>query len=323
MSTIKLYKASSFKYTPFDNFEIGDLDYLKQNNIIIVENVKDADIIISQNFKFLKKYFWRAMLGKKFLIWTLEPRFDTHFKSSKKYLLGIFKCHFMNIYTRDIFVTNISIHCKKINQTLHFLPENFLLQSRKIVVLMSYYKGVEAESLICNGENIDLIALRSKIALAGNEANIIDVYGKGWPKGVSIEDSRDGDWGGSKGKILEKYNFNLCFENTAAFNYMTEKIWDSIQNYCLPIYYGKNTNAYEIFPKDSFIDYGEFNSTDELFNFISKMTSEEFVIRMNKCIQVYNSISEKGEALVQSERKKTLDKIISKLHSIRKGLDEN
>ncbi|WP_228519068.1 glycosyltransferase family 10 domain-containing protein [Flavobacterium sp. LC2016-12] len=316
MSLIKLYKASSFKYTPFDDFEEGDLDYLNQNNIVIVDNVKDSDVIISQNFKFLKKYFWRTFFGKKFLIWTVEPRFDTHFESSKKYLFGLFSCHFMNIYTRDIFVTNISIHRKKMNQTLGLLPKDFLLDSKKIVALMSYYKGIKSPPLMHNGENIDLINLRSKIALEGNKINLIDIYGKGWPKGVSIEDSRDGNWGPSKTNVLDKYNFNLCFENTATYNYMTEKIWDSIQNYCLPIYYGKNTNAYEIFPTDSFIDYSNFKCPNELFEFINKMTTEEFIIRMNRCLEVYNSISEQGILLANSERKKTLDKIVNKLKSI-------
>lgn len=318
MSTIKLYKASSFKYTPFENFEEGDLAYLNQNNIVIVTNVNEANVIISQNLKFLKKYFWRVLFGKQFLIWTVEPRFDTHFNSSKKYLLGLLKCHFMNIYTKDIFVTNISIHRKKINKTLELLSEDFLLSSKKIVVLMSYYKGTEAPPLIYKGENIDLIALRSKIALEGNKKNLIDIYGKGWPKGVSIEDTRDGDWGTSKISILNKYNFNLCFENTAAHNYMTEKIWDSIENYCLPIYYGKNTNAYEIFPKNSFIDYADFKSQEDFFSFITNISSQEFVMRMNKCLKVYNSISEKGTSLIKDERKKTLDKIVEKLFSMKK-----
>lgn len=316
MNLIKLYKASSFKYTPFDDFQQGDLDYLKLNNIVIVNKVEDANVIISQNFKFLIKHFWRIFFNMRFLIWTLEPRFDTHFVSSKKYFLGLFKCYFMNIYTKDVFVTNISVHCRKINKTLHFLSDDFLLESKKIVALMSYYKGLESRSLIFNGKNIDLIALRTKIALEGNEINVIDVYGKGWPKGVSIEDSREGEWENSKGKILEKYNFNLCFENTAAYNYMTEKIWDSIQNYCLPIYYSKNTNAYEIFPKESFIDYADFNSPAELFNFINSMSTEEFIIRLNRCVQVYNTISEKGISLVKSERKKTLDKIVEKIRHI-------
>ena len=66
----------------------------------------------------------------------------------------------------------------------------------------------------------------------------------GWPKGVSKEDSREGDWVERKKQLLDNYHFNLSFENTAAYNYMTEKIWDSIENYCLPIYYGKHTNVY-------------------------------------------------------------------------------
>ncbi|MGM8362764.1 glycosyltransferase family 10 domain-containing protein [Flavobacterium sp. ARAG 55.4] len=313
MSTIKLYKVSSFKYTPFDDFEEGDLDYLKKNNIYVIDKIKDADIIISQNFKFLKKYFWRFIFGKKFLIWTVEPRFDTHFVKSKKYLFGMIKCHFMNIYTRDIFVTNLSVHCKKINQNLEIFPDNFILDSKKTVSLMSYYQGIDASPLIYKGNNIDLVALRSRVALYGNSKGVLDIYGKGWPKGISIEDSRDGDWGLSKIRVLSQYNFNLCFENTAAFNYMTEKIWDSIQNYCLPIYYAKNTNAYEVFPENSFIDYSQFSSPEELFNFIDNMSSEEFVIRINKCIRVYNTISKKGIALVKEERKKILDQIVLKL----------
>ena len=88
---------------------------------------------------------------------------------------------------------------------------------------------------------------------------------------------------------------------------MTEKIWDSIENYCLPIYYGKHTNAYEVFPKNSFIDYSIFDSPEELFEFIDKISNEEFVIRMNRCIQVYNSICEKGEKFVKEERRKMLE----------------
>lgn len=322
MNSIKLFKVSSFKYTPFDNFEEGDLDYLKQNNISIVDEIKEADVIISQNFKFLRKHFWRFVFGKKFLIWTNEPRFDTHFVRSKKYLFGLIKCHFMNIYTRDIFVTNISVHCKKMNQKLELLPNDFVLHSKKIVCLMSYYEGVDALPLKYNGHNIDLIALRSRIALDGNSKAVLDIYGKGWPEGISIENSREGNWGLSKIKVLSQYNFNLCFENTAAYNYMTEKIWDSIQNYCLPIYYGKHTNAYEIFPENSFIDYANFSSSEELFNFISDMSTEEFVIRLNRCIKVYNTINEKGITLVKEERKKILDQIVLKLFTMTKNETE-
>lgn len=314
--SLKLFKASDFSYTPFNNFLEGDLEYLEKNNVIIVDNCNDANIIISQNFKHLKKYFWRTFQNKKFLVWTLEPKFDIHFQKSKKYFFGLVNCHFMNIYTKDVFVSNTSFTVATINKKLEMIPPEFSIKSRKIVTLMSYYKGIKTPALMQNGENIDLIGLRSKIAIEGSKKNAIDVFGKGWPEGISIEDSRDGNWGETKKKILEPYHFNLCFENTAYYNYMTEKIWDSIENYCLPIYYAKNTNAYEIFPENSFIDYSKFNSPQELFNFVANISDEAFIIRMNKCINVYNSISLQGKSLIESERKKTLDKIIEKVHKI-------
>lgn len=316
ISKIKLYKASSFSYTPFNDFMEGDLNYLNDNNIVVVTNPSEADIIISQNFKHLRKHFWRTLFRKKFLIWTIEPRFNTSFKKKKNYFFGLFKCSFMNIYTQDVFVSNISVHCKIINEKLILLPSTFQITSNKIVTLMSYYKGINAKPLIKNRENIDLIALRSRIAIEGSKQNSIDVYGKGWPEGISKEDSRDGNWGPSKKQALGNYNFNLCFENTASPNYMTEKIWDSIENYCLPIYYAKNTNAYLIFPKDSFIDYSDFNKPQELFDFVLNISNEEFIRRMNRCIEVYNSISIQGETLVKSERKKTLDRIVERINEI-------
>lgn len=312
----KLYKASSFSYTPFDNFGEGDLDYLKRNNVTIVTKASDADIIIAQNFKHLRRYFWRGFLNKKFLIWTLEPRFDTNFVSEKKVFFRFLKCHIMNVFTKDVFVSNTTFTSHIINEKLDLIASDFKLKSRKIVALMSFYGGLNAPQLVRNKENIDLIALRSKIAMEGSERKLIDVFGKGWPERISIEDSREGDWGNRKKNVLANYSFNLCFENTAAFNYMTEKIWDSIGSYCLPIYYGKNTNAYEIFPNDSFVDYSDFNSPEELFLFIENMTVETYVQRMNKCIEVYNTISGKDLEFTLEERKKMLDKIIEKVSLI-------
>ena len=313
---IKLYKASSFKYTPFEDFEDGDLDYLKKNGIQIVNNISEADIIISQNIKHLKRHFWRGLFGNRFLIWTLESRFDTHFEPIKKVFFNLVKCHIMNVYTRDVFVSNLTFHSGLINKTLQPLNRDFKFKSKTIIALMSFYKGLASEKLLYKSDNLDLIALRSKIALSGSENKCLDVFGKGWPNGVSKEDSREGDWVERKKSLMANYHFNLCFENTAAYNYMTEKIWDSIENYCLPVYYGKNTNAYALFPENSFIDYSKFNSPEELFQFIKEMTDEEFILRMNKCIEVYNKISEKGVTLVKVERKKTLDKIVDKIQYI-------
>lgn len=313
---IKLYQASSFKYTPFDDFEAGDLEYLKANGIEITDKISKADVIISQNYKHIKKHFWRGLFGKQFLIWTLESRFDTHFKSPLSVFWGLVKCHVMNVYTKDVFVTNTTFHSKIINKTLKLLSNDFKLKSRRTIALMSFYKGLNSEALICENENRDLIALRTQIALKGNELNIMDVYGKGWPDGVSKEDSREGDWGTRKKQLLDNYHFNLSFENTAAFNYMTEKIWDSIENYCLPIYYGKHTNAYALFPEDSFIDYSKFEKPEDLFSYIESISNAEFIERINKCITTYNRLSAKEDSFRTTERQKMLQNIVYKVNYI-------
>lgn len=316
MSKIKLFKASSFTYTPFNNYVQGDLDFLAANNIVIVDNVKDADVIISQNYKHLKKYFWRSFQKKFFLVWTNEPRFDTSFKSVNNIFFGWGKVHFMNVYTSDVFVSNISFIVELINKKLEPISEINLRKKKKIVALMSYYEGLNAPKLMRDGVNIDLMGLRTQIAMEGTKFSFLDIYGKGWPEGLSKEDSREGDWTTRKKQILETYQYNLCFENTIAYNYMTEKIWDSIENYCLPIYYGKGTNVYEIFPENSFIDYSNFKNPQELFVFISQISESEYVVRLNKCIDVYNSISSNHSEIARKERKAMLFKIVEKLKGL-------
>lgn len=310
---IKLFKIKSFAYTPFENEE--DKKYLQQNGIWMTNDIKEADILIAQNYKHLKKYILQYLRTKNFLIWTLEPRFNISFKKRRRFL-GLKYIHFMNIYTGDVFTSPTAYHSRLIKKKLNLLDSSFKFQSRKIVALMSYYEGIASPPLKKDGKNIDLIGLRSKIALEGNYRGILDVYGKGWPENISLEDSRLGNWTTRKEEILTSYAFNLCFENTIAHNYMTEKIWDSISNYSLPIYYGEGTNIYSLFPQNSFLDYSQFKNPSDLFIFIEEMPEDEYVDRINKCISVYNTIREKGEKFEWEERKRSLDKIIEKCYTI-------
>lgn len=311
---IKIFLIKSFVYTPFTNN--NDLAYLKEHGIIVTTDISKADILISQNYKHLIKFFFKFLDRKHFLVWTLEPRFDTSFTSVKKIMFGIHKCHFMNIYTGDVFVSIPSFHIHQFKNNLSLLSRNFQVNNRKIVALMSYYNGIKSKPLVKNGENIDLIGLRSHIAIEGHELGILDIYGKGWPDNISIEDSRSGNWPQRKAEILSNYAFNLCFENTIAYNYVTEKIWDSIENYCLPIYYGKNTNIYTIFPKNSFIDFADYKDIPSLFNYLLNISDEEYIDRLNKCIYIYNSINNKKNTDEVKSRKKILNNIIKKCNGI-------
>ncbi len=311
---VKLFRIKSFAYTPFTN--PTDLNYLADNGIIITNKISEADILLSQNFKHLKKYFLRYHKTKNYLVWTLEPRFDISFSLVRKIFFGFHKCHFMNIYTQDVFTSINTFHGKVIKEEIELLNHDFKLRNKKIVALMSFYQGPNAPVIIRNGENIDLIALRSKIALEGHKRGVLYIYGKGWPQNISLENSRYEDWVTRKEEVLKNYNFNLCFENTIAPNYVTEKIWDSIGNYCLPIYYGKGTNIYNIFPEKSFIDFSDFDTPQQLFNYIGKMKNTEFVGRLNKCIEVYMTIKNQNPTYAWEKRKEALDKIIERCYSI-------
>ncbi|CAM4097093.1 glycosyltransferase family 10 domain-containing protein [Gillisia limnaea] len=313
---IKLFLIRSFVYTPFT--QEADLKYLEKNGLGITDKITEADILISQNFKHLKPFIWRYLKTKNYLVWTLEPRFDITFSSNRKILMGLHNCYFMNIYTQDVFTSIFTFHSKNIKNKLSLLNSDFKFKQKKIVALMSYYKGIDSPLLMRDNKNIDLINLRSILALEGNNRGVLDVFGKGWPNNISKEDSRLGNWPKRKEEILRGYSFNLCFENTIAYNYVTEKIWDSIGNYCLPIYYGEGTNIYSVFPENSFLDYSEFDDSDSMFHFVENISKEEYTERMNKCITVYNSISQKNTHFERDEKRKSLDKIIEKCIAIEK-----
>ncbi|WP_300438536.1 glycosyltransferase family 10 [Christiangramia sp.] len=317
---INIYKIGHLPYTPFDqNFSKDDLLYLNKKGIKIISNKNKADIFVAGNHRSLKKFILKNPKRKNYLIWAQEPRFSTT-SSSTFYPFFVFpKVLVMNTYTGDVFVNNVTYQEKRFlnKPKLDLLNKDFELSHRRVAALMSYYNGGKTSKLIVDGSNIDLIKKRSDIAHHLLSENMVDIYGQGWPKGISIEDSRFTDRHTRKKDILKNYNFNLCFENTVYPKYITEKIWESIENYCLPIYYGgSKSSIYEIFPRKSFIDYSEIENPEKLLDFIKNMSTEDFISRLNKCINVYNSFIEKPEKFWKETHKKMLDNIVKKCNYI-------
>jgi alpha(1,3/1,4) fucosyltransferase len=76
---------------------------------------------------------------------------------------------------------------------------------------------------------------------------------------------------------LSKYKFSICFENTnLQDDYISEKIFDAFLSQNVPIYYGA-PNVTECIPKECFIDYRDFKTHDELYDFIKYMSSEKYL----------------------------------------------
>ncbi|MDH5970848.1 glycosyltransferase family 10 domain-containing protein [Vibrio aestuarianus] len=86
-----------------------------------------------------------------------------------------------------------------------------------------------------------------------------------------------------KRNVLKEYIFCLCFENRHGDNgYITEKIFDSMFAYTIPVYYGAS-NISEHIPEDCYIDYRKFRDIDELFQFIIGLSDSEL---QNYCINI-------------------------------------
>ncbi|MFP6225228.1 glycosyltransferase family 10 domain-containing protein [Helicobacter pylori] len=66
----------------------------------------------------------------------------------------------------------------------------------------------------------------------------------------------------NKNEFLSQYKFNLCFENSQGYGYVTEKILDAYFSHTVPIYWGSPSVAKDFNPK-SFVNVHDFNNFDE------------------------------------------------------------
>lgn len=76
----------------------------------------------------------------------------------------------------------------------------------------------------------------------------LDVYGRGLPPSAKAIGELDNKWHG-----MSPYYYNLSIENYADNDwYVSEKLWDALLSWCLPIYYGGSA-ADRLLPPGSFL----------------------------------------------------------------------
>ncbi|MGL2333811.1 glycosyltransferase family 10 domain-containing protein, partial [Helicobacter pylori] len=71
----------------------------------------------------------------------------------------------------------------------------------------------------------------------------------------------------NKNEFLSQYKFNLCFENTQGYGYVTEKIIDAYFSHTIPIYWGSPSVAKDFNPK-SFVNVCDFKNFDEAIDYV-------------------------------------------------------
>ena len=279
---IRIFYADAMSYTPLAPGETALADALgcelRPTRCSFL-----SDLIVSRSLSQIRGYVgWRR---GRHLVWTHEPRHDITGQSVVRQ--GRKDIHIMNLYTGDVYLDNYYYLRPALRQITGDLT-GFPKHKDKLCCIVAGY-GVRDQKL--PPPAFDLTRIRCEWALRGNETGQCDVYGGHWPDGVSIKENRDGEWYNTKKDLLRPYRFSISPENTNSALYVTEKIWDSIENVCLPIYHGGRPSAiYQDFPEGSFVDLKDFSEPDELFSALEAMSEAEWTERMNTCLRVMREL---------------------------------
>ena len=78
----------------------------------------------------------------------------------------------------------------------------------------------------------------------------------------------------SKSETLSQYKFAICFENSILRGWITEKIFDCFFVGTVPVYWGAPEIAERV-PPESFVDMRNFNSFEELRNFLKSLSDAQ------------------------------------------------
>lgn len=267
-----------------------------------------ADIWVStQEFTLMTQIeHYMVMNGKKpklCILWTHEPYFSTRTESSHH--VYHVPTYFFTIWNHKALFHNGTFLFQKFPSVFPEKPSprtSWRSQGKRTVALITYPQSTVPET-----------KERAIIAKHGHTSSVLDIYGKGWPDGISKGNSRDGEWWNSKPGILAGYDFNLAMENCCQPYYVSEKLWDSILYGCLPIYKDNGT-IYETFPKDSFLDIKNYSSYDELWKHVESMSLEEWNRRYFACWEAMETLWKTYAADKDTLWRQSKDSVLDTIH---------
>ena len=257
---------------------MGTKTFLAEQGLEFVDKASAADVIIGKRVKEFNPKI--LALGRINVVWTKEPfhSFDT----VPNITVDGQAIHIFNVYNRTVYTDNFCDILKSRAPAFETLNVDFA--RRHIVAVMTH----KPKTAIVDGVDRSLLDLRSEIALGGHAANGLDIFGSGWPEGVSGGESRkEGQRHTIKMRLLADYNYNLCLENCAWDYYVTEKIWESVIGHCLPIYFAGPTIAQLPF-LDAAILINANPTYTAIRDAIENISEREFSERLNTLIAGYN-----------------------------------
>jgi len=291
MNPIKLYKPSQTEHYCITDMVSEAI--LEKFGLEVVDTPEKADVIIASWLKELSPYIQHFGNGKRFLQWNPEPLWMAFEKSVSfnpvMYVMAeqygqTVPVHIVSPATGDLFTDNYFFLRSTPEEVEDTLNDKAVFDgsNRKVAAVMTYRNSPQF-SYKFSDSFYSINNERCRLALDGMMQGMVDIYGRDWPHGFSKEDSRN-EHTARKPAILKPYHFNLCSENTIAPGYVTEKIWESVANGCLPIYHaGKEHAVYKDFAPNSFIDTALIDDNSQLWAYINSITPREYYKRFQLC----------------------------------------
>lgn len=248
-----------------------------------------ADIWVANQESVLREKLEQAIqLNRKkpkaCILWTHEPYFSTTTATR------------LTLYGCPIEVFNVW-NGRAIKQNGVFLTQNLKQMPPRPAIRTEWRSSGKKTCCLMTYPQANAKFTQERLIYAskGYELGQLDLYGKGWPEGMSLGNSRDGDWWTTKPEILKRYDNNLSLENCVQPYYVTEKLWDSILNGCLPIY-GYNGTIYDDFDRDTFLDVRDFQSPEKLWEKVESMSLKEWNKRFEGCWRGMESLWKVNQA---------------------------
>jgi len=100
-------------------------------------------------------------------------------------------------------------------------------------------------------------------------SNLMHTMQSQWTNGVDETNFEDQD-------TLKNYRFSICYEDVCnTQGYISDKIFASFSNGCVPIYLGAS-NITQYIPTNCFIDRRDFDTDNELCLFLSNLTEDDY-----------------------------------------------
>jgi len=88
------------------------------------------------------------------------------------------------------------------------------------------------------------------------------------------DDSLWNEFHNNKIDYLRQFRFNICPENTNAYGYVTEKIYEALYAGCVPVYWGSNNCPdEEVLNRDAIILFDPNSDNKDVINFIQDLES--------------------------------------------------